>query len=386
MKILLLSSLEHQSGSALRFRGIAGALARAGHRVHLLEPYPPGTEPETPPGVHRLGCPRLPGPPIPQAPLWLLAGLWALARVQPRVVYTLKALPNVWVPARLARAGGRTVVADLDDLDYGYYPPGWARAVVRHYFDRAIREADFVTVHNRTMARRVDAVRGPGRRALFVDQGIEVERFARARAPEGLARRLGLADGPVLLYAGHLGPASDLGHILPALAPVAERRPDARLLVVGDGECRASLEALARRSLPGGFCVFAGAVAHRDVPGYFALAHLSLNYLAPNHANRFRASIKTREALAAGVPVVASRTADNGRFAPFVRFPEDPSPEAFARAVWEELEHPHPERARAGAEHLRRHGGWDAAARELVALLARLEGGAERGRLRHRSG
>ena len=46
MKILMLSSVEHHSGSALRFRGLAGALARRGHDVHLLEPVPDGTEAE----------------------------------------------------------------------------------------------------------------------------------------------------------------------------------------------------------------------------------------------------------------------------------------------------------------------------------------------------
>ena len=36
-RILLLSAVEHQSGSALRFRGLAGALVRRGFETHYLE-------------------------------------------------------------------------------------------------------------------------------------------------------------------------------------------------------------------------------------------------------------------------------------------------------------------------------------------------------------
>ena len=64
-------------------------------------------------------------------------------------------------------------------------------------------------------------------------------------AADDLRSRLGLGSGPVLLYAAHLGPASDLASLLPALAVVPLRHPEARLLVVGDGRERRRLEALA---------------------------------------------------------------------------------------------------------------------------------------------
>lgn len=372
MRILLLSSLEHQSGSALRFRGIAGALARRGHEVHLVEPAPPGSRPETPEGVVRHPCPRLPGSPVAQAPLWLLAGLAAVRRVRPQAVYALKALPNVWVPGLLARRRGAPLLVDLDDLDFGYYPPGLRRSLVRSFFQRAVEGADLVTVHNEAMRRRVDAGRGRLPPALFVDQGIEVERFAQARAPDGLAERLGVAGRRVILYAGHLGPASDLGPLVPALQTVASALPDARLLVVGDGICRAGLEEAARRHLPAGFAVFAGTVPHREVPGYYALADVAVNYLEDNEANRYRASIKTREAMAAGVAVVSSDTADTRRFADLLRMPAGSGPAAFADAVLEELTRPDPTRVARAKDRLLRFGGWDAAAAGLAEALEQL--------------
>ncbi|MGQ0722974.1 MAG: glycosyltransferase [Candidatus Eiseniibacteriota bacterium] len=367
MRVLLLSSVEHQSGSALRFRGLAGALARRGHDVHLVEPFVPGSIPETPPGVTRHRCPRLAVRPEIQSPLWLLHGLAAVRRVCPDVVWALKPLPNVWIPANAARSRGARVAVDFDDLDHAYYAKGPVRSLLERFFRRAALAADDATCHNERMSAELSQLRGESRRPVFVDQGVDVARFADGTVePAGLRARLGLGEGPVLLYAGHLGPASDLAPLLEAIPALARRRPEARLLVVGDGRHRDRLEALASRALPPGFAVFAGAVPHREVPAYYALADVALNYLEPKDVNLYRASIKTREALAAGVPVVASRTPDAERFAAFVRLADGPDAAGFVAAVDAELAQPDRERARAGAAWLAEHGTFDVAVREIA--------------------
>jgi glycosyltransferase involved in cell wall biosynthesis len=288
----------------------------------------------------------------------------AVARVRPGVVWALKPLPNVWIPAERAGRGGARVAVDFDDLDHAYYPPGPVRAVVQRFFARAARAADDATCHTAPMAERLRELRGAARAPVFVDQGIDVARFAAGAPDPDLRARLALGDGPVLLYAGHLGRASDLGPLLPALGDVA--RAGARLLVVGDGPARARLEAEAAYALPRGFTVFAGAVPHSRVGAYFGLADVALNYLEDGEANRCRASIKVREALAAGVPVVTSRTPDTERFRDFVRLPDAPGPLAFAEAVQAELAAPDRGRARAGAEWLARHGTFDDAVRGVA--------------------
>ena len=362
----MLSSVEHQSGSGLRFRGIAGALARRGHDVHLLEPVPGGTEPETPPGVRRRACPRLPVRPELQSPLWLAHGMAAARQVRPDVVYALKPLPNAWLPAAWAGRGGARVAVDFDDLDHAYYPRGPVRALVEHFFRAAARDARDATCHNDAMRDLLTRLRGEGREPVWVEQAVEVERFSELKADPQLRARLGLGDGPVLLYAGHLGPASDLGALLPALAPIAAERPGARLLVVGDGRARPGLEAEAARVLPAGFVVFAGAVPHREVGRYYALADVALGYLRDTEANRYRASIKIREAIAAGVPAVATRLPDSERLASFLRLAE-PGEGEFVAALRSELAEPSRDRARAGAEALRREATFDAAVTEIAA-------------------
>jgi phosphatidylinositol alpha-1,6-mannosyltransferase len=286
--------------------------------------------------------------------------------LRPEICWTLKALPNVWVPARLARRLGAHVAVDLDDLDEAYYPEGPVRRVVSGFFRAAARDADDVTTHCEPLRRRIAELRGGRSAPVFVEQPVDARRFAGATPPPGLRERLGLEAGRVLLYAGHLGPASDLGPLLATLRVVAAERSDVQLLVVGDGRDRERLAAQAAEQLPRAFVRFAGAVPHRDVPGYFALADVALNFLEDTEANRHRASIKLREALAAGVPVVTSRTPDAERFAEFVRFPEGTGGAAFAAAVLRELDAPRRDAAARGAAWLAEHGTADVAIRELA--------------------
>ena len=363
MRILLLSSVEHRSGSAIRFRGLAGALARRGHEVTLLEPAEPGSEPETPAGVVRAPCPRLPGRPEAQAGLWLGHGVRAVLRTRPQVVWTLKALPNVWLAAKVASRRGARVAVDLDDLDAADYRPGPVRSLVERFFRDAAVAADDVTVHNERMRDLVTSLRG--RPPAFVEQAVEPERFVGAVATPGLRARLALGEGPVLLYAGHLGPASDLGPLLPALAPLAAELPGARLLVVGDGRDRARLEEIAAEYLPPDFAVFAGAVPHAEVAQYWALADIALNFLEDREPNLYRASIKTREALAAGVRVVASATPDAERLREVVRVVAG-GPADFVDAVRDELSAPAGPSAEAGRDWIRRHATPDIAVRAIA--------------------
>jgi phosphatidylinositol alpha-1,6-mannosyltransferase len=371
VRILLLSSVEHQSGSALRFRGIAGALVRRGHDVHLFEPFVPGSRPETPAGVTRLPCPKLNGPAEWQVPLWVGHAVAAVHRVRPEVAYVLKPMPNTWPAAVAAREMGARIALDVDDLEHGYDRPQWARELLRRLFDMAVRSADDVTCHTEPLRHLIDERRSGSSSAVFVEQAVDVERFALAQAGD-LRARFRLGEGPLLLYAGHLGIASDLGDLLPALSVVARARPAARLVVVGDGTARASLEARAAALLPKGFVVFVGALPHASVPPFFAAADASLNFLSgEREANRYRASIKVRESLAAGLPTITTRTPDTERFAEFVRFPSVSSAESFVEAVEQELAEPDRERAENGSAWLREYGTFDRAIDELASRWER---------------
>jgi phosphatidylinositol alpha-1,6-mannosyltransferase len=121
--------------------------------------------------------------------------------------------------------------------------------------------------------------------------------------PGRLVKRHCLEGKRVILTVGRLSPAERYkGHdrIINALPDVAARCPDAIYLVVGSGDDRARLEALARDHGLADRVVFAGHVDESDLPSYFALASV---FAMPSTGEGF--GIVFLEAAAAGIPVVA---------------------------------------------------------------------------------
>ena len=90
-------------------------------------------------------------------------------------------------------------------------------------------------------------------------------------------------------------------HLLDAFARVHARRPDARLLLVGDGGRREWAEGLARERGLGGAVIFTG--FRTDVPAL--LAAMDCFVLASTRTEGVPQSLL--QAAAAGVPLVASR-------------------------------------------------------------------------------
>jgi phosphatidylinositol alpha-mannosyltransferase len=130
----------------------------------------------------------------------------------------------------------------------------------------------------------------------IIPNGIDVGRFAKAEPlPE-------FRDDKVnILFVGRIEKRKGLKHLLRALPLVREHVPNARLIVVGEGELRPGFQRLVeRKGWPD--VVFAGRVADEDLPAYFASADV---FCAPSIGAESQ-GIVLLEALAAGVPTIAS--------------------------------------------------------------------------------
>ncbi|HEX5441429.1 MAG TPA: glycosyltransferase [Ktedonobacterales bacterium] len=121
-----------------------------------------------------------------------------------------------------------------------------------------------------------------------------------AETRQALANTLGVAgDGPVVVFVGRLVPEKGVAVLVEAFAQLLSGYPTAKLVIVGDGPDRASLEALARRLQIARSVVFAG--ARNDVAPFYLLADV---VAIPSLSEPF--GIVAVEAMAAGRPVVAS--------------------------------------------------------------------------------
>lgn len=108
------------------------------------------------------------------------------------------------------------------------------------------------------------------------------------------------ADDIVLGYVGRLAPEKNLKALMDAFELLLTRNAKLRLLLVGDGPSRESLEARVRDKGLTGKVVFAGYVGHDEVPAYDAALDL---FVTPSMSEVQPLSFA--EAMAAGAPVVA---------------------------------------------------------------------------------
>ena len=111
---------------------------------------------------------------------------------------------------------------------------------------------------------------------------------------------LGLENVELLLYVGRLADEKNLYFLLRAFAKIIAARPQARLLLVGQGSHKHSLQRLAQKLGIGEQVIFIGSIPHDEIPHYAAAADLFV----------FASMTDTQglvliEAMAAGTPVVA---------------------------------------------------------------------------------
>lgn len=112
-------------------------------------------------------------------------------------------------------------------------------------------------------------------------------------------RRLGLPiNAPVLLWAGRLGREKNVDFLFGLYKAVAQRLPDARLVLVGDGPERARLQSEYCRHRG---ITFAGRVERTELPHLYGLADV---FVFPSTTDTF--GMVVLEAQSCGLPVIVS--------------------------------------------------------------------------------
>ena len=184
----------------------------------------------------------------------------------------------------------------------GYYGMGWIQALVLRWLRR---------FHNRTACTLVPAedvaislLQEGFERVLVLPHGVDSERFhPRHRSAE--LRRQWRADenAPVLLFVGRLAAEKNIPLAIRTWQALRQDVPALRLVLVGDGPLRASLE----RDHPE--VVLAGIRTGDDLAAHFASADV---FVFPSLTETF--GLVTLEAMASGLPVAAFDMAAAARF------------------------------------------------------------------------
>lgn len=126
-----------------------------------------------------------------------------------------------------------------------------------------------------------------------------------SKAPD-LLEQLQLGDGPVLMTFGRMSASErykGFDEVLDALPDLRARHPAIRYLLCGDGDDRPRLERKAQDAGVADLCRFTGFVPAERKADYYRLADA---YVMPSNGEGF--GFVVIEALACGIPVVASTT------------------------------------------------------------------------------
>ena len=181
---------------------------------------------------------------------------------------------------------------------------GWASWRFRAYntLDRAVLRwfADGMVAVSSVVAKSLEPLGGRYAPVVRLPNGIDFERVKPTKARSDVRQALGVdPDAPLIGTVGRLCPVKGHAHFLEAARQVLESEPRARFLVVGDGELRGELTALAARLGLDGRCRFTGSRA--DV--YDLMSAMDVFVLPSLDEGTPMALL---EAMAVGVPVVAS--------------------------------------------------------------------------------
>jgi glycosyltransferase involved in cell wall biosynthesis len=169
-----------------------------------------------------------------------------------------------------------------------------------------LRMADEVTTISRyTSENLVFYENYPRQKLRVLYNGIDLEAFSNGATREAARANLGLPrDANVVAVVARLDPVKNHAMLFRSFKEIEISVPNAVLLVVGDGPERDRLRALGDRLSPDGKIRFLG--SRSDVPDMIRAADI---FALPSFSEGM--SVTLLEAMAAGLPVVATRVGGN---------------------------------------------------------------------------
>lgn len=358
-------------GSLAHTDGILRALERRGNRVELW------TTGEMSGMPGHIRCRRLPvllRANVPWEAAELASGLLQAMRPldrpdRPAFVYQRYSLNNV-AGLALARRWHVPLIVEANASEVAWRTqwsslqfPRLARATER----LLLRSADRIAVVSENAAADLRVEVPEDGRLRVVPNGVEIERFSSV-SPRPLPFGAGAF---VIAFSGLFYPWHGVRYLAEAFSDVYAKRPNARLLLVGDGEEAPLVRSLLAPHVGRGTVHLTGLVPREEVPGYLAAADV---LVSPHAAVKdfIGSPIKLWEYMASGRAIVATRVGQlgevlRGRETGLLIAPDDR--DALVNALVELHDDPalRNRLGEAAAEEARRLHSWDA---RLAATLA----------------
>lgn len=202
---------------------------------------------------------------------------------------------------RRAGAPPRVVFTE-HGIEYPYRRK-WKRRLVNPILMRMADDVTTIAHYTRRNLERYENY--PEGRARVLYNGIDVAAYSEGKSPLEARSSLGISpEAKTIGVVARLDPVKNHPLLLRSLQEVISSFPETELLIVGDGPGRADLEILVNRLGLASHVRFLG--ARRDVPEIIRAMDI---FVLPSLSEGM--SITLLEAMAAGLPIVATRVGGN---------------------------------------------------------------------------
>jgi len=290
--------LPHVGGAEKQLQQLAPRLKDLGFELYILTRHEKGLKHfELIDGVPVYRLPAS-GPKAWAAATFILSGLWRLIRIHPDVIHAHEILTPATLGlyakiilrrpllVKVLRGGARGDIYKLKRR------PMW-----KSYLRRLTRQVDAFLVISQEIGEELSALNVPPEKLVFLPNGVDVVRFTpiSEERKEILRTELSLPLRAILVvYAGRLVPEKNVDTLLKVWEYVRPKCPSAQLLILGEGEERARLEAMQVEGTH-----FTGRVD--DAVPYLQTADL---FVLPSSTEGLSNSML--EAMSVGLPVIAT--------------------------------------------------------------------------------
>lgn len=284
------------NGVALTVHSFEAGLRARGHRVSVVRPHQDdaGAGPLDHTLVPGFALPRYPGLRAGLPAVRLLSRTWRAS--QPDAIYVATEGPLGWSALRAAGHLGVPVVTGFHTRFDEYmrdYRVAWLQPIalgwMRHFHNRG----DATLVPTRELGAALHAI--GFRRVRVLPRAVDTCLFNPDKRSERIRASFGIAPGsPLIVHVGRLAAEKNLPLAFRAFRMLQRRRPDARMVLVGDGPLRREFQ----RENPD--CTFTGVLRGTTLAEVFASADL---FVFPSRSETF--GNVALESMASGVAVVA---------------------------------------------------------------------------------
>lgn len=206
--------------------------------------------------------------------------------------------------------------------------------------------------------------------------GIDVAAFTNKDGRD-IRERYQLVDSQIVIYVGNLDKVRRLGVLIRAFSRVRKHKEKVKLLMLGEGSDRRTLEELARELAIEEDVIFTGQVPGSQIPKFIAATDIGVSPISPVACHIIGSPIKMFEYMGGGKPVIANEEildqkevveqSGGGILVPF-------TPEAFADAMIALLDNPQRamEMGQRGRQWVTENRSYEVLARQVERRLSEL--------------